>query len=66
MSAFLKGEQDAQENMWSYKEVAVYCGKLHDEELHNLYPLTNNIKVLKSMRMRLVGHVACLRNRKGK
>jgi hypothetical protein len=32
--------------------------KLHNEELHNLYSLPNTIRMMKSMRMRLAGHVA--------
>jgi len=36
--------------------------KLHIEELHNLYSSANIMRVIKSKRMRLAGHVA----RKGK
>jgi hypothetical protein len=32
--------------------------KLHDEELHNLYPSLNVIRMIKSRRMRRAGHVA--------
>jgi hypothetical protein len=32
--------------------------KLHNEELHNLYASPNIIRVIKSRRMRWVGHVA--------
>jgi hypothetical protein len=32
--------------------------KLHNEELHNLYPSPNIIRRIKSRRMRWVGHVA--------
>jgi hypothetical protein len=31
--------------------------KLHNEELHNLYSLTDIIRVIKSRRMRWAGHV---------
>jgi hypothetical protein len=31
---------------------------LHNEEPHNLYPLPSIIRMIKSRRMRLVGHVA--------
>jgi hypothetical protein len=31
---------------------------LHNEKLHNLYPLPNVIRMIKSRRMRCVGHVA--------
>jgi hypothetical protein len=32
--------------------------KLHNEELHNLYPSPNIIRMTKSRRMRWAGHVA--------
>jgi hypothetical protein len=32
--------------------------KLHNEELHNLYSSPNIIRMIKSRRMRWVGHVA--------
>jgi hypothetical protein len=35
--------------------------KLHNEELHNLYPSPSIIKPIKSRRMRWAGHVARLR-----
>jgi hypothetical protein len=41
--------------------------KLHYEVLHNLYASPNNVKMIRSRRMRLVGHVTCMRDmRKGK
>jgi hypothetical protein len=33
--------------------------KLHNDELHNLYSSLNIVRVIKSRRMRWVGHVAC-------
>jgi hypothetical protein len=33
-------------------------GKLHNEELHNLYYSQNIIRMIKSKRMRCEGHVA--------
>jgi hypothetical protein len=33
--------------------------KLH-EELHNLYPLTNIIRIIKSRRMRWAQHIECM------
>jgi hypothetical protein len=39
-------------------EVTGGLRKLHNEELHNLYPSPNVIMVIKSMSMRRVGHVA--------
>jgi hypothetical protein len=32
--------------------------KLHNEELHNLYPSPNIIRMIKSRRIRWAGHVA--------
>jgi hypothetical protein len=34
------------------------CRKLHNDELHNLYSSPNIVRVIKSRRMRWVGHVA--------
>jgi hypothetical protein len=34
--------------------------KLHSKELHNLYSLSNIIRVTKSRTMRWVGHVTCI------
>jgi hypothetical protein len=34
------------------------CRKLHNEELHNLYSSPSIIRIIKSRRMRWVGHVA--------
>jgi hypothetical protein len=42
-------------------EVLVGWRKLHNEELHNLYCSLNIIRVIKSRRMRLTGHVAHMR-----
>jgi hypothetical protein len=38
--------------------------KLHNEELHNLYSLPSIIRIIKSRRMRLVGHVARMREKR--
>jgi len=35
--------------------------RLHNEEVHNLYASPNIIRVIKSRRMRWVGHVALMR-----
>lgn len=32
-------------------------GKLHNKEPHDLYPSSNNVMLIKSGRMRRVGHV---------
>jgi hypothetical protein len=39
-------------------EVTGGCRKLHNEELHNLYSSLSIIRFSKSRKMRLVGHVA--------
>jgi hypothetical protein len=39
-------------------EVAESWRKLHNEELHNLYFSPSIIRMIKSRRMRLAGHVA--------
>jgi hypothetical protein len=39
-------------------EVTGDLRKLHNEELHNLYPSLNIIRLIKSRRMRCAGHVA--------
>jgi hypothetical protein len=36
-------------------------GKLHNEELHNLYSSPDIMWIIRSRRMRWVGHVACVR-----
>jgi hypothetical protein len=39
-------------------EVTRSWRKLHNEELHNLYPCPDIIRIIKSRRMRWTGHVA--------
>jgi hypothetical protein len=39
--------------------------KLHNEELKDLYCSPNNVRVIKSRRMRWAGHVACVREKRG-
>jgi len=43
------------------EEVVGGWRRLHNEELHNLYASPNIIRVIKSKRMRWLGHVACMR-----
>jgi hypothetical protein len=39
--------------------------KLHNDEFHNLYSSLNIVRVIKSRRMRWVGHVACMGEGRG-
>jgi hypothetical protein len=39
--------------------------KRHNEELHNFYSSPDNIRVIKSRRMRWAGHVARMEKRRG-
>jgi hypothetical protein len=39
--------------------------KLHNDELHSLYSSLNIVKVIKSRRMRWVGHVVCMGEGRG-
>jgi hypothetical protein len=46
-------------------EVTWEWRKLRNEELNDLYSLTNNVRVVKSRRMRWAGHVARMGRREG-
>jgi hypothetical protein len=37
---------------------------MHNEELHNFFSLPNVIRIIKSRRMRLAGHLACMREKR--
>jgi hypothetical protein len=39
--------------------------RVHNDELHDLYCSPNTIRVIKSRRMRGVGHVVCMGKRRG-
>jgi hypothetical protein len=39
--------------------------KLHNDELHNLYSSPNNVRMIKSRRLRWAGHVARMREGRG-
>jgi hypothetical protein len=53
-------ENRVQRRIFGMKRDEVIGGwrKLHIEELHNLYPLSSIIRMIKSRRMRWAGHVA--------
>jgi len=36
------------------------CRELHNEELNDLYSSPNIVRVIKSRKMRRIGHVACI------
>jgi len=40
------------------EEVTGECRRLHNEELNDLYSSPNTVRVIKSRRLRWVGHVA--------
>ena len=46
-------------------EVKEVWGKLHNEELNDLYCSPNIVRVIKSRRMRWAENVACMRERRG-
>jgi hypothetical protein len=39
--------------------------RLHDDELHGLYSSPNTVRMIKSRRMRLAGHVVCMGDGRG-
>ena len=47
------------------KEIIEEWRKLYKEELNDLYPSPHIIRVLKSIRMRWVGHIARMEESKG-
>ena len=48
-----------------YRQVIEEWRKLHNEELNNVYCSPNIVRVIKSRRMRWVGHVARMEERRG-
>jgi hypothetical protein len=49
----------------SRDELTGEWGRLHNEELNDLYSSTNFVRVRKSRRMRWAGHVACMGEERG-
>ena len=47
------------------EKVTGECRRLHNEELNDLYSLPNIMRLIKSRRMRWVGHVAHMREDRG-
>ena len=45
--------------------ISLLCRKLHNEELNDLYSSPNIMRVIKSRRMRLAGHVARMEEGRG-
>jgi hypothetical protein len=43
------------------EELTGHFRELHNDQLHNLYCVTNILQVIKRRRVRWIGHVACLR-----
>jgi hypothetical protein len=55
-----------EEGIWPKRdEVTGEWRKLHNEELNDLYPLPNIVRVVKSRRIRWAGHVARIREERG-
>jgi hypothetical protein len=51
-------------NIWTQEgreKVTEGLRKSHNEDLHNLYSSSNIIRMMKSRRMRWMGHVICMR-----
>jgi hypothetical protein len=55
-------EQGVEENIWTEERWS--DGKLHNEELHNFHSSPSKIRMIKSGRMRLAGHVAQMGERR--
>ena len=66
MVSYIKGgmqakgiwKQDREKNIWTQERWEWGVEKASHEELHSLYRLTYIVKVIKSRRIRWVGHVA--------
>jgi hypothetical protein len=53
---------ESYEIMAQFKYLIATVRRLYNEELHNLYPSPNIIRVIKSRRMRWAGHIARMRD----
>jgi hypothetical protein len=58
-------EQSVVENFGPKREEDRLWRKLHNDELHSLYSSPNIVRVIKSRRMRWVGHVAHMGDGRG-
>jgi hypothetical protein len=59
-------ELGAEEDIWAYEGRGDRgVGKTTNQELNDLYSSPNIVRVNKSRRMRWVGHVACMGERRG-
>jgi hypothetical protein len=61
--------RDLSRNVWKIfgpkgEKVTGDWGTLHNEKLHGLYS-PNTVVMTRSRRLRLVGHVACMGDRRG-
>jgi hypothetical protein len=54
-----------EEDIWPKREENGSWRKLRNDELHSLYSSLNTVRVIKSRRMRWVGHVACMGEGRG-
>jgi hypothetical protein len=53
-------EKSVEEDIWPEREEDGSWRNMHNDELHSLYSLPNIVRVIKSRRLRWVGHVACM------
>ena len=72
MLSYIKGEtkakgiwkQDPEANIWAQERWEEWR-RLHNEERHSLYPSSNIVRMIKSINLRMAGHVArmkCFQN----
>jgi hypothetical protein len=54
-------ERGAQESIWTYKDVTGGWKKLHNEEFHNLYSSSDDIRVMRRRKLNGMQHVERMR-----